>query len=282
MAISAAKLRETREGEKRGLQGEMGHREALWHVFVWRMSLTFQNCRGQQIGCLFAVVASAPSFIAWVVLPLMLGSSGLCILTSLLLEQLLGTLFTAWDGVIVTVCAEATQWPDRDGNTTALPLLRCCSHVLPLLSHPSLQPSIRMPFLVCHFVVGNVQQLAAQTSDCFLVFAFSFIYYSSFLLVLDVCKSSSFEMWREHWAWNAWWWWHLGFFMLVFAWTILCMKGGADEPGGEGWDLWTGLHGCHLLKVSWLLCETRSHPRTGLPERWRMLKKRDAWMLLDN
>lgn len=60
MAISAAKLRETREGEKRGLQGEMGHGEALWNVFTWRTSLTFQNCQGEQIGCLLAVVASAP------------------------------------------------------------------------------------------------------------------------------------------------------------------------------------------------------------------------------
>lgn len=80
------------------------------------------------------------------------------------------------------------------------------------------------PFLVCHLVMWNVRQLASQTSDCFLVFAFSFIYYSFFLLVLDVRKSSVFELWREHWAWNAWWWWHLGFFMLVFAWAILCMK----------------------------------------------------------
>lgn len=85
--------------------------------------------------------------------------------------------------------------------------------------HPSTQP-----FLVCHFVMGNVRQLAAQASDCFLVFAFSFIYYSFFLHVLDVCKSSCFELWREHWAWNAWWRWHLGYIMLVFSWAILCMK----------------------------------------------------------
>lgn len=66
---------------------------------------------------------------------------------------------------------------------------RCCCHVLPAASIPAAQPS-----LVCHFVMGNVRQLAAQASDCFLGFAFSFIYYSFFLLVLDVCKSSCFEL----------------------------------------------------------------------------------------
>lgn len=47
---------------------------------------------------------------------------------------------------------------------------------------------------VCHLVVGNVRQLAAQPAACCLVFAFSFIYYSVFLLVSDVCKSSCFEL----------------------------------------------------------------------------------------
>lgn len=131
-----------------------------------------------------------------------------------------------WDSVTVTVHALRVQGAGRE--------TRCCCHVLPATSIQAAQP-----FLVCHFVMGNVRQLAAQTSDCFLVFAFSFIYYSFFLLVLDVCKSSCFELWREHWAWNAWWWWHLGFFMLVFAWATLCMKvelmsqeerGGICEP----------------------------------------------------
>lgn len=135
MAISAAKLRETREGEKRGLQGEMGHGEALWNVFTWRTSLTFQNCQGEQIGCLLAVVASAPQSYCTahtVVHPPMLGPSGQCMLTSFWSRcwaplPLCGT-------VSLSLCVQRC----RDGNTTALPLLGCCSHMLPLLSHPSL------------------------------------------------------------------------------------------------------------------------------------------------
>lgn len=50
------------------------------------------------------------------------------------------------------------------------------------------------PFPVCHRVVGDVQQLTPRTCDCFLLFAFSFIYYSFFLLVVDVCKSPRFEL----------------------------------------------------------------------------------------
>lgn len=56
------------------------------------------------------------------------------------------------------------------------------------------------PFPVCHRVVGDVEQLTPHACDCFLVLAFSFIYYSFFLLVVDVCKSPCFELRREHWA----------------------------------------------------------------------------------
>lgn len=87
----------------------------------------------------------------------------------------------AWDNVAVTMRAPCVQGAGRE--------IECCCHVLPATSIQAAQP-----FLVCHFVMGNVRQLAAQTSDCFLVFAFSFIYYSFFLLVLDVCKSSCFEL----------------------------------------------------------------------------------------
>lgn len=236
-----------------------GCREMAQGEEVWRARLPFQNCCGEWIFQLWhlPLIVIELYMLMWI--------HPFLYFTPFCMGQ--------HRRRVCPVCAR------RGGEHGAA--VTCC------LPHPS-QPS-----LVCHFVMGNVRQLAAQASDCFLGFAFSFIYYSFFLLVLDVCKSSCFELWREHWVWNAWWWWHLGFFMLVFAWAILCMKvelmsqeerGGICEPsciaavGGPGSHQKPVLEGAPNL----LCAQAPSHHRPGLPERCRMLGKNEAWIFLED
>lgn len=162
----------------------------------------------------------------------------------------------------------------REANTVLLSGAAC--HIHP--SSPAF-PCLSLCYMECTAISGS--------DFCFLVFAFSFIYYSFFLLVLDVCKYSCFELWREHWVWNAWWWWHLGFFMLMFAWAIFLYECGIYEPGREDWDLWTKLHCCHgcsSKNQSWKVFLTCSVPGS-LPSQAgstsEMLRKNEAWIFLD-
>lgn len=232
----------------------MGHGEAFGVFCYGKWVSNFETAMWNELVACFSLWYLPPTFSK---LPVQICIHPLdpprhCMHMSLLLLQVLGWAPHPLYGVVsLPLHVHRGAGTEMQRETPRLTVLGCWSHVLPLLSHPSLQPSFRMPFLVCHFVVGNVWQLAAQTSDCFLIFAFSFIYYSSFLLVLDVCKSSSFEMWREHWAWNAWWWWHLGFFCDSVCLNSFVYESGIDEPGGEGCNLWAELYCCHTAEWSW-------------------------------
>lgn len=74
----------------------------------------------------------------------------------------------AWHSVTVTMHALCVQGAGRQ--------TRCCCHVLPATSIQAAQP-----FLVCHFVIWNVQQLAAQTSVSWFLLFLSYIIHFSYL-----------------------------------------------------------------------------------------------------
>lgn len=74
----------------------------------------------------------------------------------------------AWDSVTVTMHALHVQGAGRQ--------TQCCCQVLPATSIQAAQP-----FLVCHFVIWNVQQLAAQTSVSWFLLFLSYIIHFSYL-----------------------------------------------------------------------------------------------------
>lgn len=194
---------------RRGREKRAAVRWAKENLFIWKARLTFQNCCGE------CAVASAPSFIKlyvfmWIYL--------FMYLTSLARDCLCH-------------CAH----PVCAGRET-----RCCCHMLPAASIQASQP-----FLVCLFVMGHVQQLAAQTSDCFLLFCFFF----HILFIFPTCIRclQGFLLWAVKRALG------LKCLMVVTPWIFyasVCLsnfvyESGIDEAGREGWVMWTKLHPSH-------------------------------------
>lgn len=115
----------------------------------------------------------------------------------------------------------------REGNTVLLPCAAC--HIHP--SSPAF-PCLSLCYGECTAISG---------SDFWLFPGFCFFVHILFIFPPCIRCLQVFLLWavKRAWAWNAWWWWHLGFFMLVFAWATLCMKvelmsqeerGGICEP----------------------------------------------------